>query len=626
MTIPSTSFPSSSGGISTANLSISDGISAANHNFKQIQVVPSSIDFLDIVLSKTQRKTPTVVHKGYQISRIRNFYMRKVKFTQATFDEKLQQILTDFPKIEEVHPFYADLMNVLYDRDHYKLALGQLSTAKHLIDQIGKEYLKLLKFGDSLYRCKQLKRAALGRMATLMKRQKDALSYLEQVRQHLARLPSIDPSTRTLLVCGYPNVGKSSFMNKVSHAHVDVQPYAFTTKSLFVGHFDYEYLRWQVIDTPGILDHPLDERNTIEMQSITALAHIRACVLFFIDVSERCGYTLHDQLSLFVSLKPLFRGKPVAMVANKSDIMKLAELPPASMLMIQEALSGFDMPVSLFESSTMTEEGVMNVRNTACDLLLNMRVEQKRTQKRDILSRLHVAMPVTRDAIPRLPMVPMGVLSGEDSCLSSTSVMEKGPLLREVEAANGGPGVYSYPHSFHHLLGDWKNKIIPEIIDGKNISDFIDPDIEAMLEALEQEELNLEKSPNQTDTGRVLMMRKRGRETMFARTLTRLHARTALRPMRKVSGCDNGSRSRVKKDFTGRFSKNDLSERSQSRVGVRTMKGFSSMAEKSRAKEMNSLAQRPRRGMAGDSDRHATASIPKHLFSGKRKNGTHDRR
>ena len=52
----------------------------------------------------------------------------------------------------------------------------------------------------------------------------------------------------------------------VTRADVDVQPYAFTTKSLFIGHTDYKYLRWQVIDTPGILDRPLEERNTIEMQ------------------------------------------------------------------------------------------------------------------------------------------------------------------------------------------------------------------------------------------------------------------------------------------------------------------------------------------------------------------------
>jgi len=52
-------------------------------------------------------------------------------------------------------------------------------------------------------------------MCTLMKNLKNTMAYLEQVRQHMARLPSIDPNTRTLLVTGYPNVGKSSFMNKV---------------------------------------------------------------------------------------------------------------------------------------------------------------------------------------------------------------------------------------------------------------------------------------------------------------------------------------------------------------------------------------------------------------------------
>ena len=77
-------------------------------------------------------------------------------------------------------------------------------------------------------------------MAGIIKRQKDPLTYLEQVRQHLARLPAIEVNTRTLILAGYPNVGKSSFMNKVTRADVDVQPYAFTTKSLFVGHMDYK--------------------------------------------------------------------------------------------------------------------------------------------------------------------------------------------------------------------------------------------------------------------------------------------------------------------------------------------------------------------------------------------------
>lgn len=93
------------------------------YNFKKIQPVPTNKDFIDIVLTRTQRKTPTVVHANYQISRIREFYMRKVKFTQSTFHEKLEAILEEFPKLDDIHPFYADLINVLYDRDHYKVRL-----------------------------------------------------------------------------------------------------------------------------------------------------------------------------------------------------------------------------------------------------------------------------------------------------------------------------------------------------------------------------------------------------------------------------------------------------------------------------------------------------------------------
>ena len=106
------------------------------YNFKSIQAVPAAKDFIDIVLSKTQRQTPTVVHNGWQITRIRAFYMRKVKHAATVWHDKLTQVLEDFPKVEDVHPFYSDLLNVLYDRDHYKLALGQVNAARGMIDRL----------------------------------------------------------------------------------------------------------------------------------------------------------------------------------------------------------------------------------------------------------------------------------------------------------------------------------------------------------------------------------------------------------------------------------------------------------------------------------------------------------
>jgi hypothetical protein len=50
------------------------------------------------------RHPQQVIHKNFKISRIRNFYMRKVKFTQDSFDEKLSAILSEFPMLDVCPP------------------------------------------------------------------------------------------------------------------------------------------------------------------------------------------------------------------------------------------------------------------------------------------------------------------------------------------------------------------------------------------------------------------------------------------------------------------------------------------------------------------------------------------
>lgn len=470
------------------------------YNFKKITVVPNGKDIVNIILSRTQRQTPTVVHKGYSIARLRQFYMRKVKYTQQNFYEKLSTIIDEFPRLDDIHPFYGDLLHVLYNKDHYKLALGQINTARNLISKICKDYVKLLKYGDSLYRCKSLKVAALGRMCTVVKRIGPSLAYLEQIRQHMARLPSIDPNTRTILICGYPNVGKSSFMNKITRADVDVQPYAFTTKSLFVGHTDYKYLRYQVIDTPGILDRPFEDRNIIEMCSITALAHLRSAVLFFLDISGSCGYSIAQQAALFHSIKSLFMNKPLIIVCNKTDLQPLDGISEEDKKLVMEMKAeamktvmgqggevGDDEGV-LLTMSTLNEEGVAAVKNAACERLLNQRVELKMKTKKinDCLNRFHVAIPKPRDQKERPPCIPQAVLEAK----AKQAAEERRKTEKDLEDENGGAGVYSASLKKNYILAkeEWKEDVMPEILDGHNVYDFVDPDILLRLEELEREE------------------------------------------------------------------------------------------------------------------------------------------
>jgi nucleolar GTP-binding protein len=417
--------------------------SAAMYKFKEIQTIPPAKQLVDIVLSRTNRKTPTVVHPGFKITRIRNFYMRKVKYCQSTYSDKLGKIIDEFPKIDDIHPFYADLCNVLYDRDHYKLALGQVGACKKVVDNIAKDYVRMMKFADSLYKCKMLKRAALGRMCTTVKKLQGSLSYLEEVRQHLGRLPSINPATRTLILTGYPNVGKSSFMNIVTNASVDVQPYAFTTKSLFVGHLDYNYVRWQVIDTPGILDHPLEERNTIEMTAITALAHLPAAVLFFVDVSEMCGYPIATQVALFHSIKPLFRNRPLLVVLNKQDLRKVQDLDPTEKALIEGMKEDNGQHIEFFSTSCATRDGVDTARAKACDLLLDMRVDQKVKQGKaeNVRGRLHITS-VTPPA-DRPPFIPPSVQRqrGGDAAMSVDSEPKEKTEKQKMEEMGGAVSI-----------------------------------------------------------------------------------------------------------------------------------------------------------------------------------------
>ncbi len=376
----------------------------------------------------------------------------------------------------------------------------------------------MVKYADSAYRCKCLKRAALGRMCTVLKRQKASLAYLEEVRKHLSRLPALDPNTRTILMCGLPNVGKSSFMNKITRGNVDVQPYAFTTKSLFVGHCDYKYLRWQVIDTPGILDHSLEERNTIEMQAIIALAHLTCSVLYFCDISEHCGYSIEQQCSLFRSIKPLFANKQLILVVNKVDEQPWETLDPEKKEMI-EALAK-DANCSLMTMSNKSEHGVSEVKSQACEKLLASRVDARVSGKKieGVMNRLQVFHPTPRDNVERGAYIPetvqdaiaegtigsvdhkpkrsrSGYAQTVDDVDNDADMGTQRKLARDLMWENGGPGVWAPDYREQYDLKDdeWKFDAIPEIIDGKNVADYIDPDISKKLADLEMEEEQLIK-------------------------------------------------------------------------------------------------------------------------------------
>lgn len=522
-------------------------------------------------------------------------------------------------------------------------------------------------------------------MATICRRLKDPLVYLEQVRQHLGRLPGIDPNTRTLLICGYPNVGKSSFLKSITRADVDVQPYAFTTKSLFVGHFDYKYLRFQAIDTPGILDHPLEEMNTIEMQSITAIAHLRSAILYFMDLSEQCGYSVSAQIALFNSIKPLFANKLVCLVINKTDVTKPEDLDPATQQELQNLVTQ-NPNTELLQLSCVTQEGVQQVKNTICDRLIAERVNAKLKAGQasqpassdaptgrlgDLLARIHVARPLP-GAVSETT-IPAAVLNGTHKKYDAADPARR-RLERDLEEENGGAGVYNIDMKKDYDLADadWNHDKVPEFFKGRNVADFVDPDIEAKLTALEEEEERLEnegyydESESMEDEEEAEIRMKasliRDKQKMIrntardkkslknkahiprakkARTLGQMQnhfdsigldasaplerARATIRnaPAEKSVAGDDG----MDVDLTPAQRVKAISRAPRTNRltdGIMNSTAVTDPVKKEKAERMAKLSQRKMNRMArqGEADRHTSASLNAHLIKGKRGMGS----
>ena len=77
-----------------------------------------------------------------------------------------------------------------------------------------------------------------------------------------------------------------------------------------------------MVDTPGLLDRPMDDRNQIEMQAIAALEHLGDVLLFLIDRSEQSTTPLSEQENLLQEVRELLPGRLVFVAETKSDIIE----------------------------------------------------------------------------------------------------------------------------------------------------------------------------------------------------------------------------------------------------------------------------------------------------------------
>lgn len=290
----------------------------------------------------------------------------------------------------------------------------------------------------------------------------------------------------------------------------------------------------------------------------------------------------------------------------------------------------------------------------------------------NLRNRLHIAGGEAPSDRP--PCIPESVLrrrAGEEMAVDEEERQEK--LEKDRMEELGGAGVYSVDLWRKALLEDdsWKYDMVPEIMDGRNVVDFIDPDIDKKLADLEKEEALLMQEAGLRDDDQVLdkfrktqglldevhsRIRQRRLESRLAKT--RNHVPTPRKAKKRGKEVENllrsegldsdkaktvaavvrgRSASRKKPDSLLGKRKRDATtgaedgDRGASMARARSMSRLKGLPNEETAQAVERLRRKKMRlhekqGKKGEADKHIPDLKPKHLFTGKRGIGKTDRR
>jgi len=284
--------------------------------------VISAEDLLDRSFKKTKKINITDRNKFY---RKKKTIIAKTEIFSKTIITNLEKYVKKFPSIDNLPLFYQDLIHIKIDINKLKKSLGAINWAYKTCQKIFNSQIKFLKKSNNIDLLMKKQKEIYGRMSSVVKQIDNELIILKEAQKIIKKFPEIT-DLPTIVIAGYPNVGKSSLLRSLSSAKPKIAQYPFTTKQIYVGHITktekYIKKRYQLIDTPGLLDRPLTERNEIEKQAISAINNLADIIIFILDPSETSGYSITNQKKLLNQIKKNFKKPDYIIIENKADIKK----------------------------------------------------------------------------------------------------------------------------------------------------------------------------------------------------------------------------------------------------------------------------------------------------------------
>jgi nucleolar GTP-binding protein len=284
---------------------------------RKIPTILTSKELLD----KAFHKASKITQRGNtRLDTAKKTSLAKVSASGDVLNSTLMKYVKAFPNLDRKEEFYSELVDVLVGVDPLKKSLGAVSWCAKKCSGLQREYLRRIRWTKDINVVDHLRKEYYGRISSVVNQISKDMEFLGESRNKLRKLPDIDTNIPTAVIAGFPNVGKSQLIEKLSNARPAIAVYPFTTKGVGVGHFTSGWQTFQLVDTPGLLDRPLEERNAIERQAVLAIKYLADLIVFMIDPTETSGYTMDIQLHLLDSLKEWMPEITIIEVENKVDV------------------------------------------------------------------------------------------------------------------------------------------------------------------------------------------------------------------------------------------------------------------------------------------------------------------
>ncbi len=237
----------------------------------------------------------------------------RVETVGNIISNSLRSLVRSYPDLNSLNDVYKELLEIYVPLEKLKETLAKINWASKKIFELKRRYLKSLKGVRSSVEARKFRKEFYGRVSSIMKKIRKDLILLSSLYE-LKKLPDFE-EVPTAILCGLPNVGKSSLLWKLTGSKPEIKNYPFTTKGIMIGFIEDKGKKYQIIDTPGLLERPIEKRNKIEKKAIVVLEKLSDIVIFVFDISS----PLKPQIKLLENIQKNIKRKYI-FVANKIDL------------------------------------------------------------------------------------------------------------------------------------------------------------------------------------------------------------------------------------------------------------------------------------------------------------------